>query len=180
MQSIVSIDLETTGLDPINNQILEVGIIIDNGLALDRLPTFRCIVQHEKYRGSAYALALNHEILHELSFKEDAHTVDEVVPAIRDFLQANDVNPLKFIAAGKNIGSFDIQFLKQLPGWGTLVKPLHGYLDPGPMYWEPGDVGVPGLSKCKKRAGLPPTVTHKALEDAFDVVKLIRYKHQGE
>jgi hypothetical protein len=42
--------------------------------------------------------------------------------------------------------------------------------------WK-NDESLPGLSDCKKRAGLSEVVTHNALEDAWDVVELFRKKY---
>jgi hypothetical protein len=36
---------------------------------------------------------------------------------------------------------------------------------------------VPSLDSCKKRASIEGEVTHNALEDAWDVVKLLRTKY---
>ena len=55
----VSIDIETTGLDPETCQILQVGAVIEdtqNLLPLEELPKFNCIVEHPAYTGSPYAL----------------------------------------------------------------------------------------------------------------------------
>jgi hypothetical protein len=36
------------------------------------------------------------------------------------------------------------------------------------------DESIPSLDQCKQRAGIDGVVTHNALEDAMDVVMLIR------
>ena len=50
----VSIDLETTGLDAINNDIIEFGAVLDD-LAdmkpLEELPRFHAYICKEEYRG---------------------------------------------------------------------------------------------------------------------------------
>ena len=56
----VSIDIETTGLDPETCQILEIGAVWDDWTKpIDELPVYHRLVVHKEYRGSAYALALN-------------------------------------------------------------------------------------------------------------------------
>jgi hypothetical protein len=39
------------------------------------------------------------------------------------------------------------------------------------------DSDVPNLLKCKERAGINGTVTHNALEDAWDVIEVLRKKY---
>ena len=49
----VSIDIETTGLDPETCQILEIGAVFDNWtLPIRDLPTFHCYVVHKQIVGS--------------------------------------------------------------------------------------------------------------------------------
>lgn len=80
--------------------------------------------------------------------------------------------------AGKNVGAFDLQWLKRYVAvfekYGELFR--HRSLDPGSMYARPEDEKVPGLLKCLERAELEPSGYHTALGDAWDVICLIR-KH---
>ena len=49
----VSIDIETTGLDPDTCQILEIGAVWDDWTKpIDQLPTYRRLVVHSEYRGT--------------------------------------------------------------------------------------------------------------------------------
>ena len=60
----VSIDIETTGLDPATCQTLEIGAVIDDWtLPLDQLPMFRRVLAWEQVAGSPYAMALNADLL---------------------------------------------------------------------------------------------------------------------
>ena len=60
----VSIDIETTGLDPETCQILEIGAVLDDWTKpIDELPVYHRLVYHKEYRGSAYALAMNANLL---------------------------------------------------------------------------------------------------------------------
>ena len=57
------------------------------------------------------------------------------------------------------------------------IEVRSGVLDPGILYLENEDKAVPGLEKCKKRAGMTDTtVYHDAISDAKDVVELLRKK----
>jgi len=77
--------------------------------------------------------------------------------------------------AGKNFGTFDKIFLEKLPRWKQLIEVRNRILDPAILFvdWK-SDKALPGLDACKKRAGIPGSVTHNALEDAIDVVEVLR------
>jgi len=85
------------------------------------------------------------------------------------------MKPFYFNAAGKNFGSFDQKFLERLPRWKQIFRIRNRILDPAILYvdWE-NDDSLPGLSKCKERGGFNPHVTHNAVDDAMDVVALLR------
>ena len=179
----VSIDIETTGLDPSWCQVLEIGAIIDDGSSsIDSLPTFHCYVVHPQIIGQPYALWLNAEILKKISYP-DAHPDDlfclpeQVVTAFGTWLGQNGVDvtsPIK--CAGKNFGSFDRQFLERLPNFTQFLRLAHRSIDPGSMYLELKDERVPSTEECAKRAGIIIENQHQALADARLVVQLIRKK----
>lgn len=80
-----------------------------------------------------------------------------------------------FTAAGKNVASFDIPHVRELPNFSEYIQFHHRVLDPGPMYFDPAeDNVVPDLSICLERAGLDDTVDHTAVEDSLDVCRLVR------
>lgn len=108
-----------------------------------------------------------------------------MLPQLCDFLLAQGFRPdakgrVRFIMAGKNVASYDLLFLRQLPGWGSLVRSEPATLDPAAFYlnWHK-DSRLPSLSICKARAQLDDTeVAHEALADALDVVRLLRPFYQ--
>jgi oligoribonuclease len=189
----ISIDIETTGLDPVENDILEIGAYLEDTnqqLPREKLPSFHCYVWKETYRGNAYALAMNAHIIGKIvQLKKDKDPSllkpEEVAPAFKRFLHANRnqwsvetfVNGIgPFNLAGKNIAGFDLPFLNQLPEWNG-IKFHRRIFDPAPLYFDPiSDDVLPDLTTCKKRAGLSEYVAHIALDDAWDVISLIRYK----
>ena len=71
--------------------------------------------------------------------------------------------------------TFDKLFLERLPRWKQLIKIRQRIIDPSVLYvnWE-SDSSLPSMSECKVRAGLPGMVTHNAVEDAWDVIELLR------
>jgi oligoribonuclease len=77
--------------------------------------------------------------------------------------------------AGKNFAGFDKKFLEKLPRWKQVFSIRSRVLDPGILFvdWA-NDESIPSLDQCKQRAGIDGAVTHNALEDAMDVVQLLR------
>ncbi|UPL49322.1 exonuclease domain-containing protein [Hymenobacter sublimis] len=183
----LSLDLETSGGKPQRHQVLELAAVVEDTkklLPLAELPAFRRVVRHPEYVGTAGALALNARLLQELANKEpnpELCTPEELLPQLREFLLAHGFKPDKqncvtVTMAGKNIASFDLGFLRELPGYGTLVRAEPAMLDPAAFYlnWRK-DTRLPTMQICKARAGFEDdTVAHEALADALDVVQLLR------
>lgn len=179
----VSIDLETSGLDPETCDIIEIGAVIDD-LEVSRpikgLPRFHAYVVKESYRGEPYALSMHPEIFKRIATRAEGYQYlapEEVGKAFFEFLRENGLDGT-ITAAGKNFASFDAKFLKKLPDFEEEVKIRHRVIDPAMLYWKPEEDGtiLPGTSLCMKRAGLKSVVAHTALEDAEVVVELIRRK----
>lgn len=181
----VSIDIETTGLDPDKNQVIQFGAVLDNFVtAVPKLPSFERLVVNPKdeYVGSAYALGMNgwiFEKIREINLLEPDQTWCYHHQLAAEFCHwitsqgwpADE--PL--LCAGKNFASFDRQFLLRLPNWKSQHKMHHRTLDPGSMYYEVSDWNRPPCTEnCCRRAGVIDNVTHDALDDAFQVVQLIR------
>lgn len=188
----VSIDLETTGLDPTFCQILEIGAVYDDGFKfVDDLPIFHKYVYspNGRYQGEPYALQMNAKILKRLSSISGADRQnkvcvrpDEVADEFRSWLlnACGWDGKTCLTPAGKNFASFDKQFLDLLPGWTEKVKLNHRTLDPAMLWWNPlTDDKLPGSQECMDRAGLKGTVAHTAVEDAEMVVRLIRKAVKG-
>ncbi|UOR04474.1 3'-5' exonuclease [Hymenobacter aerilatus] len=183
----VSLDLETTGGNFERHQILELAAVVEDTkhlLPLAELPSFRRVVRHPEYVGSAGALALNARLLEELARKEPNPELcmpEELLPQLREFLLAQGFktdkkNCVTFTIAGKNVAVFDVPFLRRLPGYGTLVRTEPATLDPAAFYlnWHK-DTRLPTMQICKARAKFEDdTVAHEALADALDVVRLLR------
>ncbi len=176
-----SIDIETTGLNPKEDQILEIGIVYDDletRLPIEKLPKFHCYIAHERLSGNPYALNLNAKIIERIVNKSPNFIYS--LPELTSFYISLWLNDLgfkeedKITLAGKNVASFDLPFLQELPKWN--IKSHHRVIDPTILYLNEEDTVLPNLATCKERAGLENTVAHTAIEDALDVVKLIRNK----
>ena len=118
---------------------------------------------------------------------------DEVVKKFYEFLWVNgygdsvpnqllvtskidsNTKPITLNVAGKNFGTFDKLFLQQLPWWQKLIRTRQRVLDPAILMvdWK-NDKSLPNLTQCKERAGIEGMVTHDALEDAWDVIEVLR------
>jgi len=83
--------------------------------------------------------------------------------------------PITLNVAGKNFGTFDKLFLQQLPWWQKLIRTRQRVLDPAILCvdWK-SDTSLPSLTTCKERTNISGEVTHDALEDAWDVIQVLR------
>ena len=83
--------------------------------------------------------------------------------------------PITLNVAGKNFGTFDKLFLQELPWWQKLIRTRQRVLDPAILCvdWV-NDSSLPSLTVCKERKGVQGIVTHNALEDAWDVIEILR------
>jgi len=174
----VSIDIETTGLDPETCQILEIGAVWDDWTKpIHELPVYHRLVAHEEYRGNAYALALNAALLKRLSGEREPWFLDpdQVADDFATWLKVCGWDGQTALTpAGKNFASFDRQFLRRLPRFEQVVKLHHRTLDPAVLFWRPEDEKLPDSKTCYERAGLDNKVAHTAVEDALAVVRLVR------
>jgi hypothetical protein len=83
--------------------------------------------------------------------------------------------PITINVAGKNFGTFDKLFLQELPWWQKLVRTRQRVLDPAILCvdWK-NDKSLPSLTQCKEKLGIEGIVTHNALDDAWDVIEILR------
>lgn len=221
----ISIDIETTGLDPATCQILSIGAVIEDTnkiLPIEELPRFHGVIKRENINGSIFAINLNKNLIEaikdyseaktdelkeevETSFGAKFYHEDEIVEALFQFCYRNGLVPVdpdflnKMVkvvdgipypvltssmpkvylnCAGKNFAGFDKKFLELLPRWKQVFSIRSRVLDPGILFvdWV-NDESVPGLEECKKRAGIEGIVTHNAVEDAMDVIQLLRTQY---
>jgi len=215
----VSIDIETTGLDPLSNNVLSIGAIIEDTtkkLPYDECPKFNAIVLNKQLQGSPRAITMNKEIIsligEYLEGKEEVREIlnsnsgykfyeeEEVVKEFYRFLWSNGfgyelgpgdfvntidgveypaiggkTKPITLNVAGKNFGTFDKLFLQELPWWQKLIRTRQRVLDPAILCvdWN-NDTSLPSLTQCKERTSVEGIVTHNALEDAWDVIQVLR------
>ena len=71
---------------------------------------------------------------------------------------------------------FDYPFIKAIP-YGRKIRVRNRVLDPAILYFNLNtDTEIPDLKTCLERAGIDKEVSHTAVEDSIDVIKLIRHK----
>jgi oligoribonuclease len=191
----VSIDLETTGLDPQVHQIVEFAAVLDDLVAchpVEQLSRFHAYVRPRDgiYRVSEYCLHLHADIWAKLAGKvplaagEEILFDDELPGYFADWLtwvgwphkDGDTKKPLDAVtAAGKNFASFDEDFIVRLPGWDKLgLRFHHRKMDPGVFFARYDDKVPPDTNECLKRAGITDVTDHRAMADAINVVRLLR------
>ena len=177
----VSLDLETTSLHPGNGQILEIGAVVDdlsNPLPLDQLSVYHKYVTNKDMIiiGELQSIAMNGGIFKSIVDNLGTDLVideNELSVDFENWLVHQKISKVTF--GGKNFGMFDSKFLDRLPGWDD-VNYSHRALDVGSMYVTKEDEQIPNLSQCLERANLPSKVLHTAVEDAMQVIQLVRHK----
>lgn len=116
---------------------------------------------------------------------------DQAQKMINAFLEAYTEPGKKLVVAGKNVAGFDIPRLK----YHSLVDDnqfSHRTIDVGSLYIQEffdaqirqntdldktnSNLTLPSLKDCMWYAGFNNEVSHMAVEDARDVVRLVRYK----
>lgn len=186
----VSIDLETTGLDPETCQIIEFAAVADDlTQPIEKAKTFQTYVLHETYTGEPYALGMHAEIFKKISDWKQEINKDIPVCLVSNLMwnfymflmNKADYSPwedrkIKINVAGKNFNSFDKPFLQRIPNFDHQIHMHRRVLDPAVLYFESSDEVLPDTKTCMERAGIEGKVAHTALEDAMMVVKLLRNK----
>ena len=201
----LSLHTETTGLDRDLDQVIEIGAIIEdtnNPLPFDEIPKFHAIVKHDRYSGGAYAINMNARVFkilaervkirnveekYEFDFRNNICSQELVALYMYSWMVDNLMmtsphwtwkDAITVTVAGKNIAAFDMPFLNRLPEFKKLFRFRHRMIDPATLYWNPMlDTELPSLEQCLERAGLPSEVVHDAVQDAWQVVQVLRKKY---
>lgn len=163
--NIIAIDIETTGLDPNRDTILEFGAMhIGSGDQFRRL----IVPEDGRFSGHGIALAMNAALLSEIceiiNGKNKTTLWNSSVEGLyfefcvwlKQFgLEAKDITVL-----GKNFGGFDLQFLKKGGNWP------YRSLDIGSLFFKYAGK-VCNLSDCAAIAGIEVKNLHTALGDCW-------------
>lgn len=171
-------------------------------LPFEEIPKFKRLIFHEEIKGNSFALNMNSRILSVFAEYQSMHdkfvagklTEDEM----KKFVAENSITSLDGLAssfyhflvqngfegggrkitlnvAGKNFGMFDNGFIKLVPKMEELFRFKSRILDPAILCvnWQE-DMELPSLNECKYRLGIEGEVTHDAIEDAWDVIQVLR------
>jgi exonuclease I len=188
----VSIDIETTGLDPETCQVVEIAAVVDDlsDTPIEELPAFRYVCVRDAYVGEPYALAMHARLFEQIALRAyrhiDGHAYEEwwdkpghFSTHFTNWLRPLGINPRDFVVTGKNFANFDARFLRRMSGVNEHIRWHHRILDPGSMYARSTDDQLPSTGECCERAGIHPAdiidgSAHEALFDARVVVALVR------
>jgi oligoribonuclease (3'-5' exoribonuclease) len=177
----LSIDIETTGLNPEKCQILEFAAVLDDTdkvCKISELPRLHLRFNlGEGFYGEPYALNLNGALIQKIFKKDDTECkiVDnrQLNILIKNFIDLYIPYTDNVVVAGKNFHGFDKKFLDKIDTF-TGVKLSHRCIDPTVLFWQFADKELPSSEKCYSRAGLVEDVKHTALEDVIGIIKLVR------
>lgn len=173
-------------------------------LSFEEIPKFHVAIDHKEVVGSLFAMNMNKQLIEYIARYQEADFNDReairrisgmqflheenVVEEFYKFIYSNGLcdptnppiltskmKPTIINVAGKNFSAFDKKFLERLPHWKQAIRMRQKVADPAILFvdWNK-DTELPGLFECKKRAGIAGIVTHNALEDAWDVIMLLR------
>jgi len=160
----VSIDIETTGLDPDKHQILEFAAVAwSDDRPVAELPEFSSIVRPEgDIVGCPYALDMNRLLISALKDPKVGKTLRVVMREFRTWLKTFGVSSdNKIHIIGQNFASFDLNFLNKSILWPTeLIS--HRILDVSTIA---ATVEGMGSASCLGKPDLPG-LPHQALYDA--------------
>jgi oligoribonuclease (3'-5' exoribonuclease) len=175
MRPYVSIDIETTGLDPETCQVLEIGAVLnDPDKTLLECPTFRACVKHEVIKGTPRALQMNVRLIEEIANGGGEWASNACGRFQKWLLQHLTPGDKSLHALGKNVGTFDLVFLNKIDTWpkwlfhyrscdvGSMFATPHGMLSQSALEGE--------LAENLKIPGNP----HEALYDARVSLALAR------
>ena len=178
----ISLDIETSGLNPERHQVLELAMVLEDTeyvMPLQDLPFFNQRISYEEVTGSPFALAMNHQLIKDMHYPcavPLATAVENAWQWLYDVLDHVPVGTnMPFVTvAGKNVGTFDIPFLKA-NGFEALTEMFHRRtLDAGSALFKYNKPFLPSLGDL-----IPPgrKVQHTAYQDALDVIEVLRKKY---
>lgn len=181
----LAVDLETTGLDAETCQIIELAAVVETDWVtpVEQLPTLHVLVEHHEYHGQAGAISLNQRVFAELAKPHPDRAIrtvhaDRLTNTIGQFVGKHFTDTPTL--AGKNVGTFDLAFLRKLPRWKHHFRHKHRVIDPGMLYFNPlTDAAVPSTDECLKRAGLVNEQPHNPVHDCWAVIRLVRVAYEN-
>lgn len=200
-----AIDIETTGLDEKKDQILSIGIIIDdlskplNDKNLDKMEIIFNYT-NDRLSGNIYAIDMNSQLFQRIielsnlkNNTDDNFIINQDKNHIIHFMKPDKISLIRTTIveffdkhffdnqpiniAGKNVAGFDLKFLEYNYNLSKYLKYKHRTLDPAILFAKKNDTCLPDLKECKKRAQFQKIdVAHQSLEDCYDIIQLLHHK----
>jgi len=182
---VLSIDIETTGVNPAVHGVTEFAGVLFDDQSSEPPKTFYRWLNPEGYVWSNYCLRLHKQWIERVVDRllNKTEPIGDEPPICSDLTQLRGelsawldihVPGRRCTVAGKNVGTFDMRFLPDFPF-------RHRTYDWVNHWHQPADAAPPDLATCKKRAIefgcalVKPEVAHNALADAMDVACLIQW-----
>ena len=165
----VSVDIETTGLDPTTCGVIEIAMVFDDLSDKEFDPVVKSwLIDPGVCKWEPNALEMHTESGLASRWAEANPTMNVRVWRATQCGVMLGRRPV----AGKNFWSFDANFLGQ--DWCREAFGHRG-LDPAILFLQTGELRPPNLATCMDRAGLAHDgVTHLAAADAYDVCRCLR------
>ncbi len=180
-----SIDIETTGLNPNCDQILQIGIAFedtDDITTFKDIPKAEVLVKHKRIEGQPFAINMNQDLIRRLADKnntEDKIWDHEIEMWLRKFINIHTKGGIDgkstINVAGKNFNSFDRVFLEKHIN-PCYLRFRHRAIDPAMLCIDWTSDKLPSLQECLENCKENGKVKHTAVEDALDVIRIIRLK----
>lgn len=180
----LTVDVETTGLNPLSCQILEICVIYDNipgstKIAIKNLPRYHRIIKHDRLTIEQGAASMNWKridwILNGIEYEGRPGEIkpDDLDDELTAWVRRYFPDPAKPICLAGKGPQFDVEFMRRA---GVTIPFHRRFLDPTMLYFDPKvDSVPPGLKLCCDRIGLTLNA-HNAADDAEAVIALIRGK----
>lgn len=194
---VVSIDLETAGLDPDKHSILEIAAVSFDTLDKEDYRCFRALVIPDnkklQFTTDPYCAVLHARLWKDFLTFQSKKCEPQMISYNNNTSQMGEVyqrdlgsrlaswlhhdcgyafeenQSIKITAAGKNFGSFDMRFLRRLPSFAPCVDIRHRILDVASHFLQHHDQQLPDTNLCCERAGIHKQTDHSALADALIV-----------
>lgn len=183
---MLSLDIETTGLDPLKHGTIQLGgMIFDTSGRV--MKDVELMINFENYVWTNFCLKLHYDLIKPYLFdgKEFDCTPENALGIFKAAFEQFWPASQKLIVCGKN-PSFDVGFVSNLPDGKRFVRENfdHRLIDPAHWYMRSSDTKPPALQACKGRAieegckaWESDAVKHTALADAYDVAHLVMWAY---
>ena len=180
----LSIDIETTGSDKQNCQILEFAAAFedcDHQIPLDSIPTFERLIipDSEIVFESDYVKKMHKGLMSEIQLGKGV-SLESCMSDFNTWLLSLGYSPsckglIKFFVAGKNVGRFDLPILERYNQWNSRFMVGARTIDPAIQFidWRK-DTEIPTFEMCLERADVSGIVKHRALSECKQVIALLR------